>query len=204
MGILPVCRGHGLSRRLHEARFALLDAVARSPVPGIFIDVVAPERVSEAKLDAERRFGFEPNQRRKVFQSLGFRKVDVAYRQPVGPNGGPLETLVQQPGSPFRVASNKHRKNSAHFAIRGGFSEPPFTRRGRRRKVGTNLRAVVLDLLFFPRQTGTQTIPIELVCETMKAYWRGWLGDELTNNETQRLRSLAKDEVRLLDAHGPG
>jgi hypothetical protein len=94
MGIRDKARGRGLARRLHDARFEVLDAATAAPVPGIFIDVVAPERLPPEEAEAERRFGYEPAHRRTVFQALGFRKVDVAYRQPVGgPGGGPLTTL---------------------------------------------------------------------------------------------------------------
>jgi GNAT superfamily N-acetyltransferase len=94
MGVAAAARGRGIARQLHAARFEVLDAAAERPVPGIFIDVTAPERVASEKIEAERRFGYEPSDRRKVFQALGFRKVDVRYEQPVGgPGGGPLTTL---------------------------------------------------------------------------------------------------------------
>jgi GNAT superfamily N-acetyltransferase len=95
MGIVPEARGRGLARRLHEARFAALDAVSGgNPVVGVFIDVVAPERLPRAELDSERRFGFDPQKRRPAFRALGFCTVAIPYRQPVGgPGGGPLETL---------------------------------------------------------------------------------------------------------------
>lgn len=94
MGVRPDARGQGLARRLHEARFEALDASRGSPVPGVFIDVVAPERVDARELEQERQFGFEPLSRRRIFQSLGFCKVNIDYRQPVGgPGGGPLTTL---------------------------------------------------------------------------------------------------------------
>lgn len=94
MGVAPEARGRGLARRLHEARFAVLDAAAKGRVNGVFIDVVAPERMSAAELEAERRVGSDPVQRRRVFQALGFRKVDLRYEQPVGgPGGGPVTNL---------------------------------------------------------------------------------------------------------------
>lgn len=94
LGVRAAARGRGVARALHEARFAALDAVTGRPVPGVFIDVAAPERVEPAAIAAERRFGFEPAHRRRVFQSLGFRRVDVRYEQPVGgPGGGPITVL---------------------------------------------------------------------------------------------------------------
>lgn len=100
-------RGHGLARQMHEARFALLDEAAvrsatscgaklamssevadRKPVAGVFIDVVAPERLAPAQLAQERAVGSDPVVRRRVFQRLGFRRVDVAYEQPAEGSGG--------------------------------------------------------------------------------------------------------------------
>lgn len=94
MGVAQEARGRGIARKLHEARFALLDAAAGGRVRGVFIDVVAPERMSQEELEAERRVGSDPLQRRRVFQALGFRKVDIRYEQPVGgPGGGPVTKL---------------------------------------------------------------------------------------------------------------
>lgn len=83
-------RGQGVARGLHEARFRALDEAAgeQGSVPGVFIDVVAPERLSRAELDRERAVGADPVERRRVFQRLGFRKVDVAYCQPPDEAGG--------------------------------------------------------------------------------------------------------------------
>lgn len=95
MGVAPDSRGQGISRLLHAKRFAVLDAAAGPVgVPGVFIDVVAPKRLSAAELAAEAHVGTDPNVRREIFQRLGFRQVAIRYEQPVGgPNGGPLETL---------------------------------------------------------------------------------------------------------------
>lgn len=94
MGVAPEARGRGIARRLHEARFALLDEAAGGRVRGIFIDVVDPERLTEEELEAERRVSSDPVGRRKVFEALGFRRVDIPYEQPVGgPGGGPVTNL---------------------------------------------------------------------------------------------------------------
>jgi GNAT superfamily N-acetyltransferase len=94
MGVRATARGLGLARAMHEARFRTLDEVDARPVPGIFIDVAALDRLPPSEIEAERRFGFDPPKRIAVFGALGFRKVDVPYRQPVGgPDGGPLTTL---------------------------------------------------------------------------------------------------------------
>lgn len=94
MGIDPNARGRGIARCLHDARFAALDVAFAAPARGVFIDVEAPERLSSDRIEAERRFGFDPFTRRRIFQALGFRKVDLPYEQPVGgPNAGPVTTL---------------------------------------------------------------------------------------------------------------
>jgi GNAT superfamily N-acetyltransferase len=94
MAVAPEGRGQGLARRLHEARFALLDAEAgeRAPVAGLFIDVVAPERLTPAELEQERAVGSDPVARRQIFHRLGFRRVDVAYEQPAEGSGGDAVT----------------------------------------------------------------------------------------------------------------
>lgn len=83
-------RGHGLARQMHEVRFALLDEAAgeRAPVAGVFIDVVAPERLTPEELAQERAVASDPFVRRRIFQRLGFRRVDVAYEQPAEGSGG--------------------------------------------------------------------------------------------------------------------
>lgn len=82
-------RGRGLARQMHEARFALLDqAAGEQPVAGVFIDVMAPERLTPAELAQERAVGSDPVIRRRIFQRLGFRRVDVAYEQPAEGSGG--------------------------------------------------------------------------------------------------------------------
>ncbi len=100
MGVRPSARGQGIARMLHAARFAILDRAMRDampdagPVPGVFIDVVAPERLSAEEMADERRAGFDPQSRRRVFAHLGFQRVEIAYEQPVGgPNGGPVTTM---------------------------------------------------------------------------------------------------------------
>jgi len=84
MGIAPAARGQGLARKLHQARFAVLDEAAGGRVEGIFIDVVAPERLTKEELEAEHRVGSDPLHRRQAFAALGFRQVDIRYEQPVG------------------------------------------------------------------------------------------------------------------------
>lgn len=96
LAVDPNVRGQGLARKLHEARFAVLDAEAgeQAPVAGVFIDVVAPGRMTPAEVEAELGVGADPVARRRIFHRLGFRRVDVAYYQPPdGPNEEPITTM---------------------------------------------------------------------------------------------------------------
>lgn len=96
MGVDQAFRGHGLARRLHEQRLAILDDAAGGPehMAGVFIDVVNPTRMSPAELKRESVAGSDPWTRRRVFARFGFRQVGIDYEQPVGgPNGGPVTTL---------------------------------------------------------------------------------------------------------------
>lgn len=94
LAVAPEVRGQGVARRLHEARFALLDEEAGRSVAGLFIDVLAPERMSPAEVAAEQAVGADPLLRRRIFDRLGFRKVDVAYYQPPDePGAEPITTM---------------------------------------------------------------------------------------------------------------
>jgi GNAT superfamily N-acetyltransferase len=94
MGVDRQMRRQGIARRLHETRFTVLDRAAGGQVPGVFIDVVNPTRLSEEDRERERKVGSDPRDRRKAFAHLGFRQVDIRYEQPVGgPNGGPVTIL---------------------------------------------------------------------------------------------------------------
>jgi GNAT superfamily N-acetyltransferase len=108
MAVAPEVRGQGVARTLHTARFARLDeaAGAAAPVSGIFIDVVAPERLTAAEVERERSVGADPWVRRRIFQRLGFRRVDVAYYQPPEGSGGEAITnmdLLYAPRTPADV-----------------------------------------------------------------------------------------------------
>jgi GNAT superfamily N-acetyltransferase len=94
LGVGREMRHHGIARRLHEARFAVLDRASDGRVAGVFIDVVNPLRLSEGELERERQAGSDPWDRRRAFEHLGFKQVDIRYEQPVGgPNGGPVTIL---------------------------------------------------------------------------------------------------------------
>jgi GNAT superfamily N-acetyltransferase len=94
MGVARSARGQGIARALHTARFAVLNRAAGQAVPGVFIDVVNPTRMSQRDLVRERAVGSDPWQRLRIFGHLGFRRVDIRYEQPVGgPGGGPVTIL---------------------------------------------------------------------------------------------------------------
>lgn len=110
MGIAVQARGQGITRKLHQARFEVLDKAAGGAVNGIFIDVVDPERMSAEELEEERQVNSDPVHRRQAFQALGFRKVNLRYEQPVGgPGGGPVTNMdllycPRQPGDSIPTA----------------------------------------------------------------------------------------------------
>jgi GNAT superfamily N-acetyltransferase len=94
LAVAPEMRGQGISRRLHEARFEVLDREAGKPVEGIFIDVLAPERLTKRQLARERKVGSDPRARMRIFGRLGFYRVGIRYEQPVGgPDGGPVTDM---------------------------------------------------------------------------------------------------------------
>jgi GNAT superfamily N-acetyltransferase len=94
LGVDRHFRGQGIARRIHEERFRMLDRAAGGHVAGVFIDVVNPTRMSSQELARERRAGSDPWGRRRAFERLGFRQVDIRYEQPVGgPQGGPVTIL---------------------------------------------------------------------------------------------------------------
>lgn len=140
LAVAPEVRGQGVARRLHAARFALLDDASgeRSPVPGLFFDVVAPERLTPEEVERERAAGIDPADRRRIFHRMGFRKVDVAYFQPA----------------------------------EGSYGGEPVT---------------TMDLLFCPRDPAAQWVQAALVVETMRAYWRDWLGKAAADRNAAEL-----------------
>jgi len=94
LGVARDMRHHGIARHLHEARSTVLDRASDGRVAGVFIDVVNPTRLSAGELERERQAGSDPWDRRRAFEHLGFKQVDIRYEQPVGgPNGGPVTIL---------------------------------------------------------------------------------------------------------------
>ncbi len=107
MGVALSARGRGVARGLHEARWQTLLELSGGGCRALFIDVVNPGRESEEQRRQEREAGSDALERRRAFQRLGFRTVDLRYQQPVGgPGGGPvtdLDLLAFLPGWPGRV-----------------------------------------------------------------------------------------------------
>jgi GNAT superfamily N-acetyltransferase len=94
LGVDREWRRQSIARRMHTERFKILDRAAGGHAPGVFIDVVNPNRLSAAELARERAVGSDPWARRQAFAHLGFRQVDIRYEQPVGGlNGGPVTIL---------------------------------------------------------------------------------------------------------------
>jgi GNAT superfamily N-acetyltransferase len=136
-------RGHGLARRLHDARLEVLMELSSNTLEGIFIDVVNPARLSAEELEAEHAIGSDPTGRLEAFSKLGFKRVNVRYEQPTGgADGGPV----------------------------------------------TNM-----DLLFCPR-VPAETVATQLVADTMRAYWLGWLSETRAIREAEALQARAGGE----------
>jgi GNAT superfamily N-acetyltransferase len=94
LGVARDARRQGIARGLHEERLRILDRAAGGHVAGVFIDVVNPTRLSPRELERERQAGSDPWDRRRAFEHLGFKQVDIRYEQPVGgPGGGPVTIL---------------------------------------------------------------------------------------------------------------
>jgi hypothetical protein len=79
-------RGAGVGRLLFEARKAILDDDARQGgaerCHGLFIEVEHPDRAPEHFLAAERETALEAWERWRLFEHLGFWRVDLPYTQP--------------------------------------------------------------------------------------------------------------------------
>ena len=82
----PAHRGLGLGRQLFDARKAVLDAEAlrrgTARCHGVFIEVDSPTRTPPDLAQAERETAVDAWQRLRIFDHLGFRRVEVPYVQP--------------------------------------------------------------------------------------------------------------------------
>jgi GNAT superfamily N-acetyltransferase len=79
-------RGQGLGRRLFDARKAVLHAAAQGygapGCRGLFIEVDNPRRTPADFAEAERETSLDVWERLRLFEHLGFRRVDAPYVQP--------------------------------------------------------------------------------------------------------------------------
>jgi len=80
-------RGSGVGRQLVDGRAALLDTAAREhglgkTCRGIFIEVDNPDRTPADLLAQERETALDARERWRIFDHLGFRRLDLAYVQP--------------------------------------------------------------------------------------------------------------------------
>ena len=98
---LVVDRAHrraGIGRKLVEARRATLDRQARAhgapAARGVFIEVENPQRTPSEFLERERLTALDAWDRLRVFDRLGFMRVDIPYRQPpLGPDKEAVDYL---------------------------------------------------------------------------------------------------------------
>jgi hypothetical protein len=85
-------RGTGMGRQLVDRRKALLDTAARTHgferCRGVFIEVDHPDRAPAEFLERERVTALDAWERWRIFEHLGFRRVDLAYVQPPLAIGG--------------------------------------------------------------------------------------------------------------------
>ena len=91
-------RGTGLGRLLFDARKVVLDSEARAHgfdgCRGLFIEVDNPERVPVDFAAIERETALDARERLRLFDHLGFRRVDVPYVQPpLAPDKQPIDYL---------------------------------------------------------------------------------------------------------------
>jgi GNAT superfamily N-acetyltransferase len=91
-------RGHGLGRRLFDARRTVLDELARknghAECRGLFIEADNPERTPPELQAIERETALDTRVRLQIFGHLGFRRVNIDYVQPpLGPGKQPVSYL---------------------------------------------------------------------------------------------------------------
>jgi GNAT superfamily N-acetyltransferase len=82
----PGVRGRGLGRTLFDHRKAVLDGEAatrgQSACSGLFIEADNPRRTPAHFVEAERETALDTVERLRLFDHLGFRRVDLPYVQP--------------------------------------------------------------------------------------------------------------------------
>jgi GNAT superfamily N-acetyltransferase len=91
-------RGTGIGRQLFDARKEVLDGEARrfghAACRGLFIEVDSPDRTPPELRAAERETALDEWDRLRLFEHLGFRRVEVPYTQPpLAPDKQPIDYL---------------------------------------------------------------------------------------------------------------
>ncbi|MBC7646866.1 MAG: GNAT family N-acetyltransferase [Pseudopedobacter sp.] len=106
LGVSLAAQGQGVSSKLHHFRWQTLeDALKREP-EGLFIDVVNPARMSATEFEAEEKVGSSPLRRRRVFNHLGFKQVNVEYVQPSSPPITNMDLLFYSPARPSSIPTD--------------------------------------------------------------------------------------------------
>jgi GNAT superfamily N-acetyltransferase len=105
-------RGRGIGRQLVDARKKVLDSEARrhghDACQGVFIEVDNPDREPAHFAAAERETALDGWERLRLFDHLGFRRVDVPYLQPsLAPDKHPIDymDLLFAPWQPEALAN---------------------------------------------------------------------------------------------------
>src|SRR5207245_7599255 len=83
----PDVRSTGVGRQLFDGRKALLDTAARQhgrgkACRGVFIEVDNPDRTPADLLAQEQETALDARERWRIFDHLGFRRLDLAYVHP--------------------------------------------------------------------------------------------------------------------------
>jgi GNAT superfamily N-acetyltransferase len=91
-------RGTGIGRLLFDARKEVLDTEARrlghDACRGVFIEVDHPDRVPADVAALEHETALDGWERLRLFDHLGFRRVDIAYVQPpLAPDKQPIDYM---------------------------------------------------------------------------------------------------------------
>jgi GNAT superfamily N-acetyltransferase len=106
--------GHGLGRRLFDARRAILDAQARqagqTACRGVFIEADNPGRTPPGVLAQERQTAMDAVMRLRMFAHFGFWRVDMAYVQPPLGQGKEPVTYLDLLFAPWSEAVQSTRR----------------------------------------------------------------------------------------------
>ena len=181
-------RGRGLGRRLFDARKALLDEYAQlyrhDGCFGVFIEVDSPLRTPAAFLDAERTSALDAWERLRIFDHLGFRRVEVTYAQPPLAPGKQAVDYLDLLFAPWgRLGGHV---SGAQSSLAGGSSqaiggvspqakgEPDLTHNRIPAEPSLGDAASRSDTGTPPAAAGEGKIPAAWVLDTVAPIWRAW------------------------------